>query len=80
MTRKEISQMIEKEINGDWTITNRHNSDLKKCLIRPKRRKLKYGNEIKDYWIVLEEHIRQLSKIISFQRSRYRIKLHRVSV
>jgi hypothetical protein len=55
MKPKEISQLIEKEINGDWTISNRHGCNLKKCLIRPKKGKLRSGGEIKDYWIVLEE-------------------------
>ena len=55
MKPKEISQIIEKEVNGDWTISNLHGCDLKRCLVRPKRRKLYFGNEIKEYWIVLEE-------------------------
>jgi hypothetical protein len=55
MTPKEISKLIEKEINGDWSISNAHGCDLKKCLVRPKKRRLKYGSEIRDYWIVLEE-------------------------
>jgi hypothetical protein len=56
MTPKEISQMIEKEINGDWDITNWHHCDLKRCLVRPKKRKLKFFNEIREAWIVLEEY------------------------
>ncbi|MGI9055914.1 MAG: hypothetical protein ACR2F2_08955 [Pyrinomonadaceae bacterium] len=55
MKPKEISKLIEKEINGDWSISNWHNCDLKKCLIRPKRRKIRFGAEIKEVWIVLEE-------------------------
>jgi hypothetical protein len=55
MTKKEISQLIEKEINGDWSITNLHHCDLKKCLIRPKKRKLNFFIEIREAWIVLEE-------------------------
>lgn len=55
MTPKEISRIIEKEINGDWSISNLHGCDLKKCLVRPKRRKPHFGNEIKEFWIVLEE-------------------------
>src|SRR4051812_40436099 len=56
MTRKEISQMIEKEINGDWSISNWHNCDLKKCLVSPKRKEMRFGDEIKKVWIVLEEN------------------------
>ena len=47
--------MIEKEINGDWSNTNWHNCDLKRCLIRPKRRKILFGVGIKEVWVVLEE-------------------------
>ncbi len=55
MTPKEITKMIEKEIGGDWSITNAHNCDLKKCLIRPKKRKIDFHEEIREVWIVLEE-------------------------
>lgn len=55
MKPKEITQMIEKEINGDWSISNAHGCDLKMCLIRPKRRALSFFTEIRDAWIVLEE-------------------------
>jgi hypothetical protein len=55
MTPKEISKMIEREINGDWSATNWHSCDLKKCLVRPKRRKVHFGSGLKGVWIVLEE-------------------------
>ena len=55
MTPKKISQMIEKEINGDWSISNAHGCDLKKCLIRPKKRTLDFFSGIRDAYIVLEE-------------------------
>ena len=55
MTPKEISKLIEKEINGDWSTSNAHNCDLKRCLIRPKKRKLLFSIEFRDAWIVLEE-------------------------
>ncbi len=56
MKPKEISQMIEREIGGDWSITNWHSCDLKKCLVRPKKRKIHFGDDIKEVWIVLEEN------------------------
>lgn len=56
MTLKEISKLIEKEINGDWSISNMHICDLKKCLIRPKRRKVQFFSEAREVWIVLEEN------------------------
>ena len=55
MTPKEISHLIEKEINGNWSISNWHDCDLKKCLVRPRKRKLMFADKVKDYWIVLEE-------------------------
>ena len=60
MTPKEISKLIEREINGDWSISNWHGCDLKKCLVRPKKRKLRFGDELKDAWIVLEENVNTL--------------------
>jgi hypothetical protein len=62
MTPKEISQLIEREIRGDWAATNRHGCDLKKCLIRPKKRKVFFADEIKEVWIVLEEDPVELDK------------------
>ncbi|MGI8670079.1 MAG: hypothetical protein ACR2J3_09590 [Aridibacter sp.] len=56
MKPKEISKIIEKEINNDSSITNWHNCDLENCLIRPKKRKLWYADELKEFWIVLEEN------------------------
>ena len=55
MKPKEISKLIEKEINGNWSITNWHSCDLKKCLIRPKRRKIQFGDGLREVWIILEE-------------------------
>ncbi len=48
--------MIEKEIGGDRSATNLHGCDLKSCLIRPKKRKIRFsGGALKEVWIVLEE-------------------------
>ena len=67
MTPKEISKLIEREINGDWTITNWHNCDLQKCLIRPKKRKIFFVNAgIKEVWIVLEENPEMLNGFMVF--------------
>ena len=52
---KEISKLIDSELGGDRSLTNLHNCKLEKCLIRPKKRKLRFGREVKEYWIVLEE-------------------------
>jgi len=48
MTPKEISKVIEKELNGDWSITNLHGCDLKKCLIRPKKRKVIWNEGMRE--------------------------------
>jgi hypothetical protein len=63
MKPKEISKMIEKEIGGDWSITNWHSCDLKKCLVRPKKRKVHFGDGLREVWIVLEEDPQELDKI-----------------
>jgi hypothetical protein len=56
MTPKEITQIIEKEINNDWSITNWHNVDLKRCLYRPRKKLFSsYQNELERFWLVLEE-------------------------
>lgn len=43
-----------------------HHCDLKKCLIRPKRRTLSFHNEIRDAWIVLEEKPETLDGFMIF--------------
>ena len=37
MNSKQVKEKIEKEIAGDWSITNAHGVDLKKCLVEPKK-------------------------------------------
>jgi hypothetical protein len=58
MTPKEITQIIEGEINGDWSISNLHGCDLKRCLVLPQK-KLYFdpSKETENYelWLVLEE-------------------------
>lgn len=66
MTPKEITQMIAKEVNDDWSIPNWHNCDLKKCLVRPKRRTLDFHNETRNVWIVLEEDPENLDGFMVF--------------
>ena len=57
MGPKEIVQMIEKEIGGDWSISNLHQCDLKRCFVRPKRRKMVvFDGTARDMWVVLEEN------------------------
>jgi hypothetical protein len=57
MGPKEIVRIIEKEIGGDWTISNAHGCDLKECLVRPKRRKFKlFDDTVRNMYVVLEEY------------------------
>jgi hypothetical protein len=58
MTPSEITKIIEREINGNWELSNWHGCDLKKCLVRPTKKFYSDGldTEIKhELWIVLEE-------------------------
>ncbi len=58
MTPKEIMQIIEREINGDWSISNLHGCDLKKCLVRPQKKLyVECFSKAENYelWLVLEE-------------------------
>ena len=70
MTPKEVLQMIEREIGGDWSISNWHACDLKKCLVRPKKRKIIFGGETREAWIVLEEDPINLNKFKVFYNER----------
>ena len=55
MKPNQITEKIKKETGGNWSITNWHGCDLEKSLIRPKKRKVRCGDKIKELWIVLEE-------------------------
>lgn len=41
MNSRQIRGKIEKEIAGNWTISNAHGVDLKKCLVEPKKQLLR---------------------------------------
>jgi hypothetical protein len=57
MEAKEISQIIEWELNGDWSLSNAHGVDLKRCLVTPILQTYDNFNQTETLglWLVLEE-------------------------
>lgn len=58
METSEVSEIIEREIDGDWSLSNAHGVDLKRCLVPPVKKtyddSFKEGETI-ELWLVLEE-------------------------
>jgi hypothetical protein len=58
MTASEISAIIEGEIGGDWSRSNAHGVDLRRCLVTPAEQvyedSFKEGETLR-LWLVLEE-------------------------
>jgi hypothetical protein len=58
MEASEVSEIIEHEINGNWSLSNAHGVDLRRCLVPPIKRlyddSFKEGETI-ELWLVLEE-------------------------
>ncbi|MGI9105072.1 MAG: hypothetical protein ACR2G4_02360 [Pyrinomonadaceae bacterium] len=58
MTESEVSEIIEREINGNWSLSNAHGVDLKRCLIAPAKQIYEDSfrdGETLELWLVLEE-------------------------
>jgi hypothetical protein len=58
MEASQVSQIVADEINGDWSVSNAHGIDLKRCLVVPARHD--YADPITEdqsvsLWLVLEE-------------------------
>ena len=58
MEPSEVSQIVMEEIAGNWSVSNAHGVDLKRCLVVPTRRD--YADPIVEgsshsLWLVLEE-------------------------
>ena len=58
MEASDVSQILENEIAGDWSVSNAHGVDLERCLVAPVR--CDYADPIVDgrslsMWLVLEE-------------------------
>lgn len=59
MKASEVSAIIEQEIDGNWSRSNAHGVDLKRCLIVPPVKRI-YEDSFKEgetlaLWLVLEE-------------------------
>jgi hypothetical protein len=58
MEPPEITKIIEAEINGNWSLSNVHGVDLKKCLVPPVKEIYEDPSNNKNLiqlWLVLEE-------------------------
>ena len=58
MEAAEVYQIVEREILGDWSSSNAHGVDLKRCLINPPERRVyqESGTQQEMHlWLVLEE-------------------------
>lgn len=58
MKASEVSELIEREINGDWSLSNAHGVDLRRCLVAPTVRVYEdclRDGETLELWLVLEE-------------------------
>jgi hypothetical protein len=64
MTAEGVRELIEREVAGDWSLTNLHGCDLRRCLVPPALREYDdcgWGRPlVKPYpvvrlWLVLEE-------------------------
>ena len=59
MKASEVSEIVEREIDGNWSLSNAHGVNLQKCLIAPPVKRV-YEDSFKEgealeMWLVLEE-------------------------
>jgi hypothetical protein len=59
MTADDVRAIVEREIAGNWGVTNDHGCDLRRCLVLPTKKP--YENSFKpgeylELWLVLEEN------------------------
>jgi len=58
MSPAEVAELVAAEINGEWSRSNAHGVDLRKCLVAPAKRlyedSFAEGRTI-ELWLVLEE-------------------------
>jgi hypothetical protein len=57
MTSRDVRELLESEINGDWSRSNGHACDLRRCLVNPEKRPYQnsFSGGIDEFWLVLEE-------------------------
>ncbi len=58
MTIDEVTQKIEKEINGQWLLSNAHGVDLRRCLVNPIKKTYQdiASDDSIELWLILEEN------------------------
>ena len=58
LSPSEVTEIIEREMAGNWSLSNAHGVDLKKCLVPPAKRvyndSFDEGKTL-ELWLVLEE-------------------------
>jgi hypothetical protein len=61
MTAADVRAIVEAEIGGNWSQSNAHSVDLRKCLVQPRKVACRNtfpkldGGKLLQLWIVLEE-------------------------
>jgi len=63
MTAEAVREVVEREIAGDWSLTNAHGCDLRRCLVPPELREYDDSgwrpptepHPVIRLWLVLEE-------------------------
>jgi hypothetical protein len=58
MRASEVSEIIEREVDGNWSISNAHRVDLRQCLVPPVKQTYQdsfKSNKSVELWLVLEE-------------------------
>jgi len=63
MTSEQVAEYVKTKIGGQWTESNAHGVDLRKCLVTPRKLKLisrivkdgQIRDSVVDVWLVLEE-------------------------
>jgi hypothetical protein len=58
MTSEDVRQFVLREVAGDWTRTNAHGCDLRRCLVTPALHEYEDASDpprTLSLWLVLEE-------------------------
>ena len=60
MTAEGVRELIEREVAGDWSLTNLHGCELRRCLVLPVLQEYDDCRVVEPYpvirlWLVLEE-------------------------
>jgi hypothetical protein len=56
MTGETVLRLVEKEIDGNWSLSNWHGCNLRKCLVQPELREYDdWSGRRVQLWLILEE-------------------------